>query len=52
MAALCLELADDQVAAQALDAYLDVFSSHYLAAKFQLPLDEQDEIHSRLKAFL
>ncbi|MNF29499.1 DTW domain protein [compost metagenome] len=52
VAALCLELADDQVAAQALDAYLDVFSSHYLAAKFQLPLDEQDEIHSRLKAFL
>jgi DTW domain-containing protein YfiP len=52
VAALCLELADDQPAAQALDAYLDVFSAHYLGAKFQLPLDEQDEVHTRLKAFL
>ncbi|MCY1398181.1 DTW domain protein [compost metagenome] len=52
VAALCLELADDQAAAQALDAYLDVFSAHYLGAKFQLPLNEQDEVHQRLKAFL
>lgn len=34
VAALCLELADDGLASEVLDAYLDVFSTHYLAAKF------------------
>ncbi|MEE1924270.1 tRNA-uridine aminocarboxypropyltransferase [Pseudomonas sp. 148P] len=52
VAAMCLELAGDQVAAQALDAYLDVFSTHYLGAKFQLPLDLDDAVHQRLKPFL
>ncbi|MHA6196795.1 tRNA-uridine aminocarboxypropyltransferase [Pseudomonas wadenswilerensis] len=52
VAAMCLELAGDQVAAQALDAYLDVFSTHYLGAKFQLPLDLEDAVHQRLKPFL
>jgi len=52
VAAMCLELAGDQVAAQALDAYLDVFSTHYLGAKFQLPLDFDDAVHQRLKPFL
>lgn len=52
VAAMCLELAGDQVAAQALDAYLDVFSAHYLGAKFQLPLDLDDTVHQRLKPFL
>ncbi|PWB34634.1 DTW domain-containing protein [Pseudomonas sp. SDI] len=52
VAALCLELAGDQTAAQALDAYFDVFSTHYLGAKFKLALDEQDDVHQRLKPFL
>lgn len=52
VAAMCLELAGDQIAAQALDAYLDVFSAHYLGAKFQLPLDLDDAVHQRLKPFL
>jgi DTW domain-containing protein YfiP len=51
VAALCLELAGDQRAAQALDAWLDVFSAHYLGAKFQLPIDHGDEMHTRLQAF-
>ena len=52
VAALCLELAGEPLVAEALDAYLDVFSSHYLSAKHQLPIDEGDEPHRRLKAFL
>jgi DTW domain-containing protein YfiP len=31
VAAMCLELAGDSQASQALDAYLDVFSLHYLS---------------------
>lgn len=52
VAALCLELAQDQPASEVLDAYLDVFSAHYLGAKFQLPMDPDDEVHTRLKPFL
>ncbi|ROL63941.1 DTW domain-containing protein [Pseudomonas chlororaphis] len=52
VAALCLELADDQPASQVLDAYLDVFSTHYLSAKFQRSIDPDDEAHERLKPFL
>lgn len=52
VAALCLELADDQVAAGVLDAYLDVFSAHYLGAKYQLPINLDDASHLHLKAFL
>ena len=52
VAALCLELADDQVASEVLDAYLDVFSTHYLSAKFQQPIDPDDAPHSRLKPYL
>jgi DTW domain-containing protein YfiP len=52
VAALCLELAGDQTAAQVLDAYLDVFSNHYLAAKFQLPVDPDDEPHRFLQPFI
>jgi len=51
VAALCLELAGDGAAARVLDAYLDVFTSHYLAAKFQLTLDEQDSAHDFLKTY-
>jgi DTW domain-containing protein YfiP len=39
VAALCLELAGEAHAAQTLQAYLDVFTHHYLRAKQQLPVD-------------
>jgi DTW domain-containing protein YfiP len=52
VAAMCLDLAGDSQASQALDAYLDVFSLHYLSGKRRLPLDEQDEVHQRLHTFL
>ncbi|MFV3016414.1 DTW domain-containing protein, partial [Pseudomonas sp. KHB2.9] len=37
---------------EVLDAYLDVFSTHYLAAKFQLPLDSTDIVHTRLAPYI
>ena len=49
VAALCLDLAGDAQAAQTLEAYLDVFTHHYLQAKNQLPVDPQDEAHLRLR---
>ncbi len=52
VAAMCLDLAGDHLASQALDAYLDVFSLHYLSGKRRLPLDEQDAVHQRLHTFL
>jgi DTW domain-containing protein YfiP len=52
VAAMCLDLAGDSQASQALDAYLDVFSLHYLSGKRRLPLDEQDDTHQRLHTFL
>ena len=52
VAALCLELASDGQASSVLDAYLDVFSAHYLGAKFQDPIDPDDAAHTQLKAFL
>jgi len=52
VAALCLELAGDRCAGEALAAYLDVFTGHYLAAKRSLPVDLGDAVHRRLRAFL
>jgi hypothetical protein len=49
VAALCLQLAGESLAAQTLDAYLDVFTDHYLRAKQQLPLQSDDEVHQRLR---
>lgn len=49
VAALCLELAGETPAAQVLEAYLDVFTDHYLKAKQQLPVDEDDDAHQRLE---
>jgi DTW domain-containing protein YfiP len=49
VAALCLDLAGDALAAQTLEAYLDVFTHHYLQAKNQLPVDPEDEAHLRLQ---
>ena len=52
VAALCLELAGDTQASGVLDAYLDVFTAHYLGAKYQNPIDVDDASHTHLKAFL
>ena len=49
VAALCLALAGEAHAAQVLEAYLDVFTSHYLRAKQQLPVDRDDDAHQRLR---
>jgi DTW domain-containing protein YfiP len=50
VAALCLDLAGETQAAQTLEAYLDVFTHHYLQAKNQLPVDDGNEAHVRLRA--
>ena len=50
VAALCLELAGETHAAQTLEAYLDVFTSHYLSAKRLVPADLEDAAHQRLHA--
>ena len=48
VAALCLDLAGEPLAAQTLEAYLDVFTHHYLRAKNQLPVQWDGEAHARL----
>ena len=50
VAAMCLDLAGDALAAQTLEAYLDVFTHHYLQAKHQLPVDSAGVAHQRLRA--
>jgi DTW domain-containing protein YfiP len=50
VAALCLALAGEQHAAQVLEAWLDVFSDHYLRAKQSVPVDPADDLHRRLDA--
>jgi hypothetical protein len=47
--ALCLALAGEAHAAEVLDAYLAVFTEHYLQAKNQQPLDRDDAAHQRLR---
>ena len=49
VAALCLALAGDTQAAHTLDAYLAVFSQHYLLARAHLPLNLEDAAHQRLR---
>jgi len=49
VAALCLALAGEQHAADTLEAYLDVFTSHYLNAKVAVPPDYEDAAHQRLR---
>jgi len=49
VAALCMDLAGEPLAAQTLEAYLDVFTNHYLQAKNQLPVDREDAAHQRLR---
>ena len=50
VAALCLALAGEAHAAEVLDAYLAVFTGHYLNAKQQLPVNLDDAAHQRLRA--
>ncbi|MDO9359125.1 MAG: tRNA-uridine aminocarboxypropyltransferase [Polaromonas sp.] len=49
VAALCLALAGETLAAKTLEAYLDVFTNHYLCAKQQRPVDNEDVAHRRLR---
>jgi hypothetical protein len=49
VASLCLELAGETLAAQTLQAYLDVFTLHYLRAKNQLPIAPDEAAHARLR---
>ena len=50
VAALCMDLAGETLAAQTLEVYLDVFTHHYLQAKNQLPVDAVDAAHVLLRA--
>ena len=50
VAALCLELAGEGGAAQVLQAYLDVFTHHYLQSKHQLPPDWEGPAHQALRS--
>lgn len=52
VAAMCLELAGQTHAALVLDAYLDVFTNHYLHAKQQLPIDGSDAAHRVLRSLV
>ncbi|MFN3570206.1 MAG: tRNA-uridine aminocarboxypropyltransferase, partial [Polaromonas sp.] len=52
VAALCLALAGEVHAAEVLEAYLDVFTDHYLKAKQQQPVDNEDAAHQRLRALV
>jgi DTW domain-containing protein YfiP len=50
VAALCMALVGESRAAQTLEAYLDVFTRHYVQAKQQQPIDLADAVHLRLRA--
>ena len=50
VAALCLDLAGERLAARTLEAYLDVFTDHYQQAKNQLPVDLDDAAHQPLES--
>lgn len=49
VAALCLDLAGDSAAANTLDALLDVFTEHYLGAKYHRQPDLQNAAHLALR---
>lgn len=50
VAAMCLELAGEPHAAHTLDAWLDVFTHHYLQSKHQLPPAWDGPTHSQLRS--
>ncbi|WP_374408992.1 tRNA-uridine aminocarboxypropyltransferase [Hydrogenophaga sp.] len=49
IAALCLDLAGDERAAEALDAWFGLFSEHYLSARGQGPLPADSPSRQRLR---
>ena len=49
VAALCLDLAGEPLAGQTLEAYLAVFTHHYLQARNQLPVAWEGAVHLRLR---
>ena len=49
VAALCLHLAGEAPAAHAMQAWLEVYTHHYLQAKHQLPPDLEGPAHSQLR---
>ena len=50
VAALCLELAGETATAATLDAWLDVFTEHYLGAKYHHAPDPLSPAHQALRA--
>jgi DTW domain-containing protein len=50
--AMCLDLASDSHASQTLDAYLDVYTTRYLLAKQQRPVDLTDAVHVKLQQLM
>ena len=52
VAALCFSLAGEAHVAEMLEAYLDVYSEHYLRAKLQQKLDLEDAVHLRLRGLM
>jgi DTW domain-containing protein YfiP len=48
VASLCLSLAGEELAAQTLETYLEVFTHHYLQAKNQWPIAWDSPAHQRL----
>ena len=50
VAALCLALAGEPRAAEALSSWLGVFTEHYLKGKQNQPVDHEDPVHQRLRA--
>ena len=50
VAALCMTLAGETAAGHTLEAYLGVFTHHYLLARNQLPIDQGGAAHERLLA--
>jgi DTW domain-containing protein YfiP len=49
VASLCLDLAGEAHAAQSLQAWLEVYTHHYLQSKHQLPPDLEGAAHSQLR---
>ena len=52
VAALCMELAGEARAAALLEAWLDVFTHHYVQARNQLPAASEGEARARLRALV
>ncbi|NMM11299.1 MAG: DTW domain-containing protein [Polaromonas sp.] len=50
VAALCLAMAGEPHAGETLEAYLEVFTHHYLNAKQSVPPNLEDAAHQRLRA--